>query len=203
MPMCVGVATTVNPLRVVPMLPNPTSVKLRAMRLDGMLEALEEQHRQSGISGLDFEERLGLLVERQWLWKENRALVVRLKNAQLKIANATLEDINYRHPRGSNARRSGNYAPRPGSRNIATVSSPDRPGSAKATWPARWATKPVAMNYGRATSMRPSSFAPWRRRMPTGAWPTCSRHWPGWTCSSSMTSDWRPPNPGSIATCWK
>lgn len=70
------------------------------MRLEGMLEALEEQRRQSAIRDLDFEERLGLLVERQWLWKENRALAARLKNAQLKIANATLENINYRHPRG-------------------------------------------------------------------------------------------------------
>jgi DNA replication protein DnaC len=48
---------------------------------------------------LDFEARLGLLVERQWLWKENRALTTRLKSAQLKIS-ASLEDINYRHPRG-------------------------------------------------------------------------------------------------------
>jgi DNA replication protein DnaC len=82
------------------MLPNPTSDKLRAMRLEGMVEALEEQRRQSGISQLDFEERLALLVERQWLWKENRSLAARLRNAQLKIANASLEDINYRHSRG-------------------------------------------------------------------------------------------------------
>ena len=40
----------------------------------------------------DFEERLGLLVNGKWLWKENRGFVVRLKNAQLKICNATLED---------------------------------------------------------------------------------------------------------------
>ena len=80
------------------MLPNPTSEKLRALHLDGLLAALEEQRRQSDLGALDFEERLGLLVERQWLWKENRALAARLKNAQLKIANATLEDINYRHP---------------------------------------------------------------------------------------------------------
>jgi|SRR5271157_4555645 len=82
------------------MLPNPTVEKLQALRLQGMVQALEEQRRQSGITELDFEERLGLLVERQWLWKENRALTARLKKAQLKIANATLEDINYRHPRG-------------------------------------------------------------------------------------------------------
>lgn len=47
------------------MLTNPTSEKLRTMRLEGMLEALEEQRRQRDISELDFEERLALLVERQ------------------------------------------------------------------------------------------------------------------------------------------
>ena len=82
------------------MLPNQTIEKLRALRLDGMVTALEEQRRQNGITELDFEERLALLVERQWIWKENRSLAARLKNAQLKIANACLEDINYRHPRG-------------------------------------------------------------------------------------------------------
>lgn len=82
------------------MLRNQTMEKLRALRLEGMAEALEEQRRQSGITELDFEERLGLLVERQWLWKTNRALAARLKKAQLKIPNACLEDINYRHPRG-------------------------------------------------------------------------------------------------------
>ncbi len=82
------------------MLTNQTLEKLRAMRLEGMVQALEEQRRQNGATELDFEERLGLLVERQWLWKENRALTARLKHAQLKIANATLEDINYRHARG-------------------------------------------------------------------------------------------------------
>jgi len=82
------------------MLPNQTLEKLNAMRLEGMAQALEEQRRQPDITELDFEERFGLLVERQWLWKENRSLAARLKNAQLKIANASLEDINYRHPRG-------------------------------------------------------------------------------------------------------
>lgn len=81
------------------MLINPTIEKLRALRLDGMLQALEEQHSQSSITQLDFEERLGLLVERQWLWKANRALATRLQQAQLKCT-ASLEDIDYRHPRG-------------------------------------------------------------------------------------------------------
>ena len=81
------------------MLNHQTAEKLSAMRLDGMLQALEEQRRQSDISELDFETRLGILVERQWLWKENRALATRLQFAQFKV-HASVEDIDYRHPRG-------------------------------------------------------------------------------------------------------
>jgi len=76
-----------------------TLEKLRAMRLEGMADALEEQRRQTNITQLEFEERLGLLVERQWLWKENRGLASRLKKAQFKM-NATLEDLDYRSSRG-------------------------------------------------------------------------------------------------------
>jgi DNA replication protein DnaC len=81
------------------MLNNQTMDKLCALRLEGMVQALEEQRRQTDINQLDFEERLALLVERQWHWKENRALAGRLHYAQFKIP-ASLEDIDYRHPRG-------------------------------------------------------------------------------------------------------
>jgi DNA replication protein DnaC len=73
--------------------------KLQALRLEGMAQALEEQRRQPELAELDFEERLSLLVERQWCWKENRSLTARLKRAQLKIS-AAVEAIDYRHPRG-------------------------------------------------------------------------------------------------------
>jgi len=73
--------------------------KLYALRLDGMAQALEEQRRQPDIVDLDFEERLGLLIERQWTWKENRGLAARLKYAGFKI-QCSLEDIDYRLPRG-------------------------------------------------------------------------------------------------------
>jgi len=82
------------------MLYHQTLEKLRALRWDGMADALEEQRRQSDIAQLDFEERLGLLVERQWIWKENRGLATRLKKAQFKISNASLEDLDYRSSRG-------------------------------------------------------------------------------------------------------
>jgi DNA replication protein DnaC len=81
------------------MLNHQTMEKLVALRLEGMAQALEEQRRQPDISQLEFEERLALLIERQWLWRDNRALAARLHRAQLKVA-ACLEDIDYRHPRG-------------------------------------------------------------------------------------------------------
>jgi len=81
------------------MLNHQTMDQLMALRLEGMAQALEEQRRQADISQLDFEERFALLVERQWLWRENRSLAARLHHAQLKVS-ASLEDIDYRHPRG-------------------------------------------------------------------------------------------------------
>lgn len=80
------------------MLNNPTLDKMHSMRLAGMAEAWREQMDDPGMSDLSFEERLALLVDRQWVWRENRALERRLKNARLK--QGTLEDIDYRHPRG-------------------------------------------------------------------------------------------------------
>jgi DNA replication protein DnaC len=82
------------------MLYTQTLEKLRALRLEGMAQALAEQRSQNTILELDFEERLGLLVERECLWRENRGMAIRLRNAQLKITNASLEDLDYRPSRG-------------------------------------------------------------------------------------------------------
>jgi len=81
------------------MLFTQTLEKLRALRLEGMVQALEEQRQQNDIVSLSFEDRLALLVERQWLWQENRGLAIRLRNAQFKIS-ASLEDLDYRSSRG-------------------------------------------------------------------------------------------------------
>ena len=51
------------------------------------------------IHQLSFEERLGLLIDRQWDWRQNRALERRLRNARLQ-GPACVEDIDYRTPRG-------------------------------------------------------------------------------------------------------
>ena len=82
------------------MLYSQTIEKLRALNLEGMAQALEEQRHQKDITGLDFEDRLALLVERQWMWRENRGMATRLKYAQLKITDATPEGVDYRASRG-------------------------------------------------------------------------------------------------------
>lgn len=44
--------------------------KLYAMKLNGLAQAYEEQHQQPQNTDLSFDERLGMLVERQWIWKK-------------------------------------------------------------------------------------------------------------------------------------
>lgn len=81
------------------MLTQQTMDKLYAMKLHGLADAWQEQRQQTHTNDLNFDERLALLVERQWLWKENRALATRLKYAGLRH-DACMENIDFRHPRG-------------------------------------------------------------------------------------------------------
>jgi DNA replication protein DnaC len=81
------------------MLNEPTMTKLYELKLNGMAEAYQEQRISSTIADLSFEERFSMLVERQWIWKENRALATRLTYAGLK-QSAAIEDLDFRHSRG-------------------------------------------------------------------------------------------------------
>ena len=81
------------------MLNQPLIEKLLAMRLHGMLEALKVQEQDRAVNELSFLERLALLVDQQWSWRENQALTRRLKAAKLRGA-ACVEDIDYRAARG-------------------------------------------------------------------------------------------------------
>jgi DNA replication protein DnaC len=81
------------------MLNQQTTEKLYAMRFNAMAEAFTEQMNSPEFAELTFAERFGLLVDRQWTWKEDRQMKRLLKNAKLKI-NACVEDIDYRSPRG-------------------------------------------------------------------------------------------------------
>ncbi len=81
------------------MLRHPTLSKLNDMRLLGMAHSFESQLHDEQINQLDFEERFGLLVDAEHLDRTNRRLKTRLRQAKLKQA-ATLEDLDYRTPRG-------------------------------------------------------------------------------------------------------
>ncbi len=81
------------------MLNHPTHEHLTQLRLFGMARALAEQASLPDIDSLSFEERLGLLVDRERVERQNRLAASRLRRARLKQP-AVAEDIDYRHPRG-------------------------------------------------------------------------------------------------------
>jgi DNA replication protein DnaC len=81
------------------MLNHPTHDTLTQLRLFGMARALAEQAHLPDLQALTFEERLGLLVDRERAERQNRQTSSRLRRARLKQP-AVAEDIDYRHPRG-------------------------------------------------------------------------------------------------------
>src|SRR5579863_9064665 len=88
------------------MLEQPMIEKLLSMRLQGMADGLKAQEQNPGARELSFVERLSLLVDQQWNWRENQALARRLKGAKLRH-NACIEDIDYRAARGLEKTASG------------------------------------------------------------------------------------------------
>ncbi len=81
------------------MLTTPTLDKLHALNLMGMARAFQEQLERPDYQSLSFEERLGLLVDRETQDRDNRRLERHLKTAKLR-SDACLEDVDFHHPRG-------------------------------------------------------------------------------------------------------
>jgi hypothetical protein len=77
------------------MLNEPTMDKLKALKLDAMAAAWAEQQKMADMGKLAFDERLGLLVDAECLFRENRRLGRLLKEAKLKLGQACIEDIDY------------------------------------------------------------------------------------------------------------
>jgi len=76
-----------------------TFEKLYTLKLFGLAKALKEQIEQPEMNDLTFEERIAMLADAEYLFRENARMKRLLKNAKLKLA-ASLEDIDYRSPRG-------------------------------------------------------------------------------------------------------
>jgi DNA replication protein DnaC len=82
------------------MLIEETFQKLSDMRMHGFARALREQLEGRDHGDLSFDERLNLLVDREWTEREGRSLTRRLQLARLRHRNACVEDIDYRQVRG-------------------------------------------------------------------------------------------------------
>jgi hypothetical protein len=81
------------------MLLQQTLDKLDALGLFGMVLGLREQLESNQYLNLSFDERLGLLVDREAETRDSRRLALRLKAAKLR-QEATVEDLDFRAPRG-------------------------------------------------------------------------------------------------------
>ena len=82
------------------MLLEQTYEKLVGMKLYGMAASIKDRLERVDHQSLSKEELVGLLVDDEWLYRENRKLTARLKVAKFKEREAAIENIDYRTPRG-------------------------------------------------------------------------------------------------------
>ena len=81
------------------MLSEETHRKLMEMKMYGLAACFDEYLEQTGKDALSFDERFGMMVDREWTERQERKLKLRLGRAKLR-EQACVEDIDYRHPRG-------------------------------------------------------------------------------------------------------
>lgn len=79
------------------MLNEQTIEKLLEMRLKSMAWGFREQLSDAAMAGMSFEDRFGMLVDRQWSDRKNNHINSLLKRATFKFRDASIEDIAY-HP---------------------------------------------------------------------------------------------------------
>ena len=82
------------------MLDNQTQERMKSMRLLGMVEAYQEQKESSIYADMSFEERMGMLIDREHTRRENNRYNTTLNKAKLKYRSAALEDVDYSPERG-------------------------------------------------------------------------------------------------------
>lgn len=77
------------------MLKEPTLEKLSDMRLHALATAWERQQEDVNVADLTFDERLALLVDAEWLHRQNRRTDRMLKEARLRDSQACIEGIDF------------------------------------------------------------------------------------------------------------
>jgi DNA replication protein DnaC len=81
------------------MLTHPTLDQLRALKLDGMVQAFIELEAQEETRNLAHAEWLALLLDREAADRGTRRFQIRLRAARLRHSQAAIEDVDYRTPR--------------------------------------------------------------------------------------------------------
>ena len=82
------------------MLNEPTREKLIELRLHAMASAWSAQQADPQSAELAFDERFGLLVDAEWMERHNKRLARALREAQLRLRDACIEDLQASTPRG-------------------------------------------------------------------------------------------------------
>jgi DNA replication protein DnaC len=77
------------------MMNEPTIEKIKALRLDGLLASWLEQQKNPKLAALGFDERLGLLIDAEWLHRDNKRLKRVLGEARLRLNQACIEGIDF------------------------------------------------------------------------------------------------------------
>ena len=81
------------------MLTQQTLEKMNLMKLSAMAEAFEQQLGSGEHAKLSFEERVGLMIDCEWTAREQRKLIRRLRSAKPRYKSASLENVDFKHPR--------------------------------------------------------------------------------------------------------
>jgi len=96
--------------RSIEMLTQPTIDKLNALRLAVMADAWTAQAKNPQVTTLSFDERFGLLVDAEYMARDNRRLDRLLRDAQLRYPAACIEDIEPSAARGLDKAQLRQYA---------------------------------------------------------------------------------------------
>jgi hypothetical protein len=151
------------------MLTHPTHDRLVALGLTGMAKALDEQRGQRNVDGLTFEERLGLLVDREAAERESKRLATRLKYANLR-QDAAIEDLDTRAARGLDRALVARLATGEWiARRQDLLVTGKKPARGRVGSPARSATRPAGMTAPCSTGACRACSTRWRSPVVTGA----------------------------------
>jgi len=81
------------------MLVTQNTEKLRSIRLPAMAGEYARQHETPDMEALDFDSRLGMMIDAEWISRNNNRVKKLLRDANLRVSSACFADIDYRASR--------------------------------------------------------------------------------------------------------